>query len=112
MTSVKELDAGHLIGKEIGTSIIISELARGGMAIIFIAYQRTLKRRIAAKVLPKVLLTPRKAELFQQEAETAAFLTHPNIIQIFDVGEIDEFIFHFLAEKLTYLICQILDGKR
>ena len=73
MVSIKELDANHLIGKEIGTATILNELARGGMAIIFVAYQRSLKRRIAVKVLPKSLFSPTETELFQQEAETAAF---------------------------------------
>ena len=120
MTSIKELDVSHLIGKEIGTSTILSELARGGMAIVFIAYQRTLKRRIAAKILPKILLSPEKAELFQQEAEAAAILSHPNIIQILDVSEIDEFIFFTMqliqGKPLTYLIKsakkQVLPSKR
>jgi len=93
MATIKELDVSHLIGKKVGTSTILSELARGGMAIVFIAYQQTLKRRIAVKILPKKLVTPSKAELFQQEAEAAAFLSHPNIIQILDIGEVDEFIY-------------------
>ncbi len=120
MTSINELNADHLIGKEIGTSTILSELARGGMAIIFVAYQRTLKRRIAAKVLPKSLFSPEEAELFQQEAEMAAFLSHPNIIQIFDVGEIDDFVFFTMqliqGNSLKYYINgaqkQLLPSKR
>ena len=120
MTSIKELDVNHLIGKEIGTSTILSELARGGMAILFIAYQRTLKRRIAVKILPKILITPKKAELFQQEAEAAAILSHPNIIQILDVGDIDEFIFFTMqlirGTPLTHLMNnakkQVLPSKR
>ena len=98
----------------------MSELARGGMAIVFIAYQRTLKRRIAAKILPKILLTTKKAEMFQQEAEAAAILSHPNIIQIFDVGEIDEFIYFTMqliqGKPLTHLINsvkkQVMPTKR
>jgi len=120
MTSIKELDVNHLIGKEIGTSTILSELARGGMAIIFIAYQRTLKRRIAVKILPKTLLTNQKAELFQQEAEAAAILSHPNIIQIYDVGEVEEFIYFTMqliqGQPLTHLLQgikkQVLPSKR
>ena len=108
MLSIKELDVSHLIGKEIGTSTILSELARGGMAIVFIAYQRTLKRRIAAKILPKSHLTPKTAQLFQQEAEAAAILDHPNIIQIYEVGEVDEFIFFTMqlvrGKPLTHLM--------
>jgi serine/threonine-protein kinase len=57
------------------------------MAIVFIAYQRTLKRRIAVKILPKTFLTSQTTELFQQEAEAAAILSHPNIIPIYEVGE-------------------------
>ncbi|MGB5746837.1 MAG: serine/threonine-protein kinase [Desulfobacterales bacterium] len=120
MTSIKELDVNHLIGKEIGTSTILSELARGGMAIIFIAYQRTLKRRIAVKILPKTLLTHQKAEQFQQEAEAAAILSHPNIIQIYDVGKVDEFIYFTmqliqgepLTNRLKRLKKQVLPSKR
>ena len=120
MTSIKELDVNHLIGKKIGTSTILSELARGGMAIIFIAYQRTLKRRIAVKILPKTLLTNQKAELFQQEAEAAAILSHPNIIQIYDVGEVEEFIYFTMqliqGQPLTHLLQgikkQVLPSKR
>jgi serine/threonine-protein kinase len=71
----------------------VKELARGGMAAIFVAYQRTLKRQIAVKILPKSLLTPYAAELFQQEAEAAAILSHPNIVTIYEVGDTDDFLF-------------------
>ena len=93
MTSIKKLNLDHLLGKEVGTSTILKELARGGSAVVFIAYQRTLKRQIALKVLPKSLLTPETSERFQQEAESAAILSHPNIIQIYEVGETDDFLF-------------------
>jgi len=93
MTSIKELNFDHLIGQEVGTSTLLKELARGGMAAIFIAYQRTLKRQIAVKILPKSLLTSLAAELFQQEAESAAILSHPNIVTIYEVGEVEDFLF-------------------
>jgi len=102
MLSIKEIDTTHLIGKNIGTSTIVSELARGSMAIVFIAFQRTLRRRIGVKLLPKTHLTPKTAELFQQEAEAAAILSHPNIIQIYEVGEVDGFI---------YFTMQLVQGK-
>ncbi|MHA2218001.1 MAG: serine/threonine-protein kinase [Candidatus Hodarchaeales archaeon] len=108
MTTVESFNSNHIIGKQIGTSTILSELARGSMAIVFIAYQRTLKRRIAVKILPKTLLAPKTAELFQQEAEAAAILSHPNIIQIYEVGDTDEFLFFTMqliqGEPLTKLI--------
>ena len=88
MDTIESYKSDHLIGIQIGTSTILSELARGGMAIVFIAYQRTLKRRIAVKILPKIFLNPTAAELFQQEAEAAAILSHPNIIPIYDTFNI------------------------
>jgi serine/threonine-protein kinase len=93
MNTIESLNVNPFIGQRIGTATILKELARGGMAVVFIAYQQTLKRQIAVKVLPKINLTPQKAELFQTEAEAAAILSHPNIIQIFEVGETDEFLF-------------------
>ncbi len=93
MASIKNMNFNHLIGKKVGTVTLLKELARGGMAVIFIAYQQSLKRQIAVKILPKSLLTPMAAKLFQQEAESAAILSHPNIIPIFEVGDTEEFLF-------------------
>jgi serine/threonine protein kinase len=93
MTSIKELNLDYLIGQEVGTATILKELARGGSAIVFVAFQRTLKRQIAVKILPKALLTAETAERFQMEAESAAILSHPNIIQIYEVGATDDFLF-------------------
>ncbi|MBN1849284.1 MAG: serine/threonine protein kinase [Deltaproteobacteria bacterium] len=93
MKSLEDLNLEHLIGQEVGTATILKELARGGSAIVFIAFQRTLKRQIALKILPKSLITPETAERFQMEAEAAAILSHPNIIPIYEVGETDDFLF-------------------
>lgn len=93
MTSIGNLDLDHLVGKEVGTATILKELARGGAGVVFIAYQRTLRRQIALKVLPNLVLTPETSERFLREAESAAILSHPNIIQIYEVGETDDFLF-------------------
>jgi len=93
MTTIAAYNAERLIGTQVGTSIIIKELARGGMAIVYIAFQKSLKRQIAVKVLPKSLITAKSAELFQQEAEAVAILSHPNIIPVYEVGETDDFLF-------------------
>ena len=92
MASIAKFKVDHLIGTQLGTSTLIKELARGGMAVVFIAYQRSLKRQIAVKILPKSLLTQNTADLFRQEAESAAILSHPNILQIYEVGETEEFL--------------------
>jgi len=91
--SIRNFDSDRFIGQNVGTSTILKELGRGNMAIIFVAYQRTLKRQIAVKVLPRLMVTPLMAERFQHEAESAAILSHPNIVTIYEVGETDEFLF-------------------
>ncbi|MFH0811755.1 MAG: serine/threonine-protein kinase [Pseudomonadota bacterium] len=120
MFSVETYNVDHLIGQQVGTSTLIKELARGGMGIVFIAYQRTLKRQIAVKILPKSFLSPQTAQRFQQEAEAAAILSHPNIIPIYEVGETNEFLFFTmqliqgsaLSEMLKKTRKHILPSKR
>ena len=102
MSELKSIPSETYIGLNVGTSTILKELGRGSMAIVFEAYQRTLKRRIAVKILPKKLMTPNTAERFQQEAEAAAILTHPNIIPIYEVGETADFL---------YMSMQRVNGK-
>jgi serine/threonine-protein kinase len=90
---IQTLNFDSLVGKEVGTSTLLRELARGGMAVVFVAYQRTLKRQIAVKILPKSLMTSETAISFRQEAEMAAILSHPNIVPIYEVGETADFLF-------------------
>ena len=108
MAAITKIDLSHLIGREVGTSTLLKELDRGAMAVIFVAYQRTLKRQIAVKILPKSRLTEAGAEMFQQEAELAAILSHPNIIQVYEVGSTEEFLFFTMqliqGKPLSYFI--------
>ena len=120
MESIKTLSLDHLVGHEVGTSILLKELGRGNMAVIFVAYQRTLKRQIAAKILPKSLLTPFASERFIQEAESAAILSHPNIVTVYETGETSDFLYILmqlvkgksLAEHLQLIRKHVLPSKR
>lgn len=93
MASIKTMNFDHLVGQQVGTSVLLKKLDNGAMSVVFVAFQKTLKRQIAVKILPKVLLTPKMADFFQQEAESAAFLSHPCIIPIYEVGATSEFLF-------------------
>lgn len=99
-TTIAAYRVDHLLGAQVGTATLLRELARGGMAIVFIAFQRTLKRQIAVKILPKQLITSKSAGMFQQEAETSAILSHPNIITVYEVGDTEEFL--FIAMQLIH----------
>jgi serine/threonine-protein kinase len=98
MASLKNLDLSHLIGEKVGSSTLLEEIARGSMGAVFVGYQSSLKRQIAVKVLPKSIITPQTARIFQQEAELAAILSHPNIIPVYEVGDAGDFL--FLAMQL------------
>ena len=112
MTTIESYKSDHIIGLQVGTSTIVRELARGAMAIVFIAYQMTLKRRIAIKILPKAFLTSQTAKLFQQEAESAAILSHPNIIPIYEVGKTDEFLFFTMQLAQGFPLTRLLQNAQ
>ena len=75
-----------------------SEVGRGGMGIVYCARDRRLKREIAIKVLPPELSF--RADIrqrFLREAETAAQLSHPNIVPIYTVEERDNLVYFVMA---------------
>src|SRR5262249_52556947 len=64
------------------------DLAKGGMADVFVAYDRQLKRRVAVKVLfAEFARDPSFVERFRREAQNAASLNHPNIAAVYDWGQ-------------------------
>ena len=74
------------------------ELGRGGMGIVFLAREVALDRLVALKLLPpEMAAQPEVRERFLKEARTAARLSHPNIVPIYAVDEIDEFVFFVMA---------------
>jgi serine/threonine-protein kinase len=75
-----------------------SELGRGGMGVVYLAQDVSLDRPVALKVLPKELAgNPDVRDRFLREARTAAKLSHPNIVPIFAVDEVGEFVYYVMA---------------
>jgi len=74
---------------QIGRFQLRRELGRGGFGVVLLAYDPRLQRDVALKV-PRadVLFTPELRERFQREARAAAGLDHPNIVPVYDAGEI------------------------
>jgi len=77
------------VGHVIGGCRIESLIGRGGMGAVYEAYQVSLQRKVAIKVLKTAENSAQEASQTKliQEARLAAKLNHPNIVQIFDVGE-------------------------
>lgn len=81
----------NLVGQTIGKYRIVAQLGRGGMAVVYKAYQSTLDRYVAIKVLHGHLaFDPDFVSRFEREAKAVAALRHPNIIQVFDFDKQDD----------------------
>ncbi|HEX9610804.1 MAG TPA: serine/threonine-protein kinase [Gemmatimonadales bacterium] len=74
------------------------ELGRGGMGVVYLAREVRLDRPVAIKLLPPTLAAhPTLRERFLREARTAARLSHPHIVPIHAVDEVDRFVFYVMA---------------
>ncbi len=83
--------------KKLGDYLILGEIGRGGMGIVYEAEQQSLGRHVAVKVLPRQsLLDDHRLERFEREAQTAARLHHTNIVPIFGVGEQDDYHYYVM----------------
>ena len=73
--------------EKLGHYKIVSELGRGGMGVVYKAYEESLNRYVAIKVLGEHLSHDENfVKRFVREARAAAGLSHPNVIQIFYIG--------------------------
>ncbi len=77
-------------GQNFGNYKVTRELGRGGMGVVYRAEDLTLQRFVALKVLRTHLAEdPAFVQRFLREARAAARLNHPNIVQVYSVGELD-----------------------
>ena len=90
----------------VGTQYLIErEIGRGGMAVVYRATDLRLHRTVAIKVLPPdVAFNPDVRARFIREAQTAAQLSHPNIVPIYNVDEAD-------GGGLVYFVMSYIDGE-
>ena len=72
------------------------EIARGGMAVVFLAFDLRHERPVAIKVLPPALSEALGRDRFLREIQVAARLTHPHILAVHDSGEVDGVLFYVM----------------
>ena len=90
-------------GQHFGSYVILDHLGTGGMGQVYRARDSRLDRTVALKILsPNVAADKRRMQRFHQEARVASSLNHPNIVTIFEFGEVD---------NLTYLSAEFVDGE-
>lgn len=91
-----------LTGRQIGQYRIVGPLGEGGMAAVYKAYQPSMDRYVALKVLPRYYASdPAFVGRFEREAKVIARLEHSNILPVYDYGE---------AEGYTYIAMRYVEG--
>src|SRR5688572_5236330 len=94
----------ELIGRTLGQYEIREKIGEGGMAYVFKAYQPSLNRFVAVKVLsPDVAKRARLTERFQREAYSVARLHHPHILQVHDFG---------VQDGYNYIVMRYVEHSR
>jgi eukaryotic-like serine/threonine-protein kinase len=92
-----------MLGKTLGHYQIISRLGAGGMGDIYLAEDTRLGRKVALKALPTHFTKdPERVRRFQLEAKAASALSHPNIITIYEIGQLDQ---------LHYIAIEFIEGE-
>ena len=93
----------HEAGTKLGRYEIRSKLGAGGMGEVYRARDEKLNRDVAIKVLPAALSEDaERLHRFEQEAQAAGALNHPNILVIYDVGTND---------RAPYVVSELLEGE-
>ncbi|MCB0194014.1 MAG: protein kinase [Anaerolineae bacterium] len=85
----------ELIGKQLGLYKIVSQLGTGGMANVYKAYQSSVDRHVAIKVLTRQHTKEYEifVNRFMQEAQVVAKLEHPHILPVYDFGETENYLY-------------------
>ncbi|WP_127534152.1 Stk1 family PASTA domain-containing Ser/Thr kinase [Paenibacillus kobensis] len=93
-----------MIGHELGGRYeIISRIGGGGMALVYKAHDVLLNRKVAVKVLRQQFVHDEEfIRRFRREAQSAASLSHPNVVSIYDVGQEDE---------VHYIVMEYVEGN-
>lgn len=94
----------NLIGMELGSRYqILEKIGEGGMAVVYKARCKLLNRYVAIKVLKSEYSKDETfVKRFRAEAQSAAALTHPNIVSVYDVGE---------ENGINYIVMELLESK-
>jgi eukaryotic-like serine/threonine-protein kinase len=90
-------------GTKLGPYEVLAPLGAGGMGEVYRARDERLKRDVALKVLPAAYTDdPERVRRFEQEAQAASALNHPNILAVHDFGAQD---------GTTYIVAELLEGE-
>ena len=85
-----------------GRYVVLEELGRGGMSVVYTAYDPKLDRRVALKVVQAEQLSEVHRARLHREAQALARLSHPSVVAVYDVGDI---------ENDTFVAMELVNGE-
>jgi formylglycine-generating enzyme required for sulfatase activity/serine/threonine protein kinase len=101
-----------LAGRQFGPYHVVAPLGEGGMAAVYQAYQPSVDRHVALKVLSRYFTSdPQFLERFRREAKVVAQLQHPHILPVFDFGESDSYAFLVMPFVKRGTLAELLTGS-
>ena len=96
-------EQADLAGHQIGHYKVVSQIGRGGMGVVYLAQDKRLGRKVALKILPSYFSRDQlRVRRFEQEARAASALNHPNILMIFDIGQV---------ETIPFIATEFIEGE-
>jgi len=102
-----------LTGKQFGPYQIVAPLGEGGMAVVYKAYQPSMERYVALKVLPRQMAeTAEFIERFKREAHLLAQLQHPHILPVFDYGQSEGYAYIVMPFVQSGTLADLLKTRR
>jgi serine/threonine protein kinase len=102
-----------LTGKQFGPYQIVAPLGEGGMAAVYKAYQPSMERYVAIKVLPRQLAESDEfIARFRREAHLLAQLQHPHILSVFDYGQADNYTYIVMPFIQSGTLADVLKARR
>jgi serine/threonine protein kinase len=101
-----------LSGVQFGQYRLVSQLGQGGMAIVYKAYQASMDRYVAVKILPRhYAAEPGFSARFEQEARVIARLEHPHILPVHDFGKAGDYTYLVMRFVQAGSLSQTLHGQ-
>ena len=92
-----------LVGQNLGHFQVLKHLGSGGMGEVYLAEDHRLRRKVALKLLPALFTKDtERLRRFEQEAQAASALNHPNIVTIYEIGE---------ATAGHFIVMELIEGR-
>ena len=77
-------------GDRVGRYVLLSSLGKGGMSVVYLAYDPELDRKVALKLMRMTMLGEKGKLRLQREAQALAKLSHPNVVPVYDAGTVGD----------------------